>query len=431
MWGLILCALEIVLAAGVGRSFLVPSSLHGGFAPWLRGPLGGPGDKLDPTAFSALLVAMVACYAVAVACAGRLPATWVLATVATLHVLFLIAPPLLSTDIFSYVAYARMGALHALNPYQFGPLVIRDDPSFLFVGGLWRTTPTVYGPLFTLGSYATAPLGVAGALWALKASAAAASAGLVALTWSQARRSGRPPGPAVALIGLNPVLLVYAVGGGHNDLLMMLLAGVGIACVLAGREGFGGAALVAAVAVKLTAGLFLPFALAGARRRGRLLLGAALAAAILAVVAFAVFGTRPLGVVAGLRAEQGHATFQTALGFLFNHLGLGRVPSTATHAATAAFAAVTLGALVRAGRGGDWVAAAGWASLALLLATQWLLPWYVVWLLPLAALGADRRLRVAAVAMTVLVVAIHTTHWLLPRESRAHAQLVAGTRLVR
>jgi hypothetical protein len=28
-------------------------------------------------------------------------------------------------------------------------------------------------------------------------------------------------------------------------------------------------------------------------------------------------------------------------------------------------------------------------------------------------------------------VAIHTTHWLLPRESRAHAQLVAGTRVVR
>ena len=40
----------------------------------------------------------------------------------------------------------------------------------------------------------------------------------------------------------------------------------------------------------------------------------------------------------------------------------------------------------------DWIAAAGWATLAMLLASSSLLPWYVAWLLPLAALGRDRRL---------------------------------------
>ena len=44
--------------------------------------------------------------------------------------------------------------------------------------------------------------------------------------------------------------------------------------------------------------------------------------------------------------------------------------------------------LVRTRRGADAVAMAGWATLALLLATAWLVPWYIAWLLPLACWGA-------------------------------------------
>ena len=40
--------------------------------------------------------------------------------------------------------------------------------------------------------------------------------------------------------------------------------------------------------------------------------------------------------------------------------------------------------LARTWRGGDWLRAAGWAGAGLLLATAWLLPWYLIWPLPLA-----------------------------------------------
>jgi hypothetical protein len=33
-------------------------------------------------------------------------------------------------------------------------------------------------------------------------------------------------------------------------------------------------------------------------------------------------------------------------------------------------------------RGANWIRAAGWAALGLLLATGWLMPWYVIWVLP-------------------------------------------------
>jgi hypothetical protein len=46
----------------------------------------------------------------------------------------------------------------------------------------------------------------------------------------------------------------------------------------------------------------------------------------------------------------------------------------------------------------DWVSGAGWASLALLACTSWLMPWYIVWALPLVALSTSRRLRRATAA---------------------------------
>jgi hypothetical protein len=53
----------------------------------------------------------------------------------------------------------------------------------------------------------------------------------------------------------------------------------------------------------------------------------------------------------------------------------------------------------------DWIRAAGWAAVALLLSASSLLPWYVVWLLPLAALAADRRLQLAAFILTAAMLA--------------------------
>jgi hypothetical protein len=70
--------------------------------------------------------------------------------------------------------------------------------------------------------------------------------------------------------------------------------------------------------------------------------------------------------------------------------------------------AVTLAILLwRTWRGAPWLEAAGWATLAVLLTTSWLLPWYIVWLVPLAALARGYLLRVAAIAMSLFVVATH------------------------
>jgi cytochrome c biogenesis protein CcdA len=59
-----------------------------------------------------------------------------------------------------------------------------------------------------------------------------------------------------------------------------------------------------------------------------------------------------------------------------------------------------LGLLAWTWHGGDWVRAAAWAGFGLLLATAWLLPWYLVWALPLAAVSRDRALQLLVLALT-------------------------------
>jgi hypothetical protein len=50
------------------------------------------------------------------------------------------------------------------------------------------------------------------------------------------------------------------------------------------------------------------------------------------------------------------------------------------------------------------ITASGWASVALLVTLSWVLPWYVLWVLPMAALSSSRRLRVAALVLGAYLI---------------------------
>jgi hypothetical protein len=60
----------------------------------------------------------------------------------------------------------------------------------------------------------------------------------------------------------------------------------------------------------------------------------------------------------------------------------------------------------------DWIRAGGWALAALLVTTAWLLPWYTVWVLPLAALSDDRKLRAVSLAICAWALVTRLTPWL-------------------
>ncbi len=321
-------------------------------------------------------------------------AVW--ATIAALLAAFAAAPVLLSHDVFSYVDYARLGALHGLNPYLHPPASAPADPAFARV--TWPDTTSAYGPLFILATYPLAWLPVGLAVAVLKAVAALSVLGLALVVARLAAWRGAQPLRAAAFVALNPLVLVHVVGGAHNDGPTMLLAMLAVAAVLGAREAAGGAMLAVAVATKASAAFLAPFALLGARRRGRLLLGVALAATAIAVVAQVAFGPHWLDAL-GLAGENQGRTSHLSIPTTFARL-TGSGDGAARGAALTLYAALLVALLAWTWRGGDWVRASAWAALGLLLATSWLLPWYLIWALPLAAISRDRPLQLLTLALT-------------------------------
>lgn len=344
----------------------------------------------------ALIWAGFAAYLAVLRAAPALGRRIVWSAIAVLVVGFALTPPLLSHDVYSYVDYARLGALHGLDPYVHAPAAAPADPAFAHV--TWPDTTSAYGPLFTLATYPLAWLPVSAAVWALKGIAAASVLGLAAICARLAPSRGIDPLRAAAFVALNPLVLVHVVGGPHNDGLAMLFVMLGVAAVLSAREATGGPALIAAAAVKVSTLFVAPFALLGSARRGRFLIGALVALAAMVAAAHLAFGwnwLNAIGLAGENQSKTSHLSIPTTLARLtWLSDGATRVGALALYAALGAYL------LIWAYRGNDWLRAAAWASLGLLLATSWLLPWYLIWTLPLTALSRDRTLQLLVLALT-------------------------------
>jgi hypothetical protein len=393
----------------------------GGSPDWLLGPLRpfGAAALAGPQAgvlYFALLCLALGLYVAVLARARSVRARSLLLAVVVVHGLFLLAPPLLSQDVFSYIAYARMGEVHGLDPYVAAPRAIPGDPVFPFAGS--KDIPSVYGPIFTLGSYVLVPLGVAGALWAFKALAAVASLAVVALVWIGASRRAIEPRTAVAAVGLNPAVLVHVVGGAHNEALVVLASTAGLVAWDGGRRAAGTALATAGATLKASALLLVPFLVLGARSRSQRVLDVRSALAAVATIAGAgvvsviAFGPRALDAFGSLGANQDRTSsfaFPRKTAELLGAIGPGDRMAY-QGAVRVAYAAAALAMLVwlmwRTWRGLDPVRAAAWATVAVLVASAWLVPWYVLWLLPLAVLSGGRAPVATAVALTAWTLPI-------------------------
>ena len=321
-------------------------------------------------------------------------------------VVFAAVPPLLSHDVYSYVDYARLGIVHDLNPYVHPPSAAPADPVYREVG--WTEATSAYGPLFTLATYPLAWLPVDAAFYLLKAIAAASVLGLAALVARLAPLRGVDPLRAAAFVALNPLVLVHVVGGAHNDATTMLVAVAGCAAVLTLREASGGFAIASAIGLKLSAAFVAPFALLGATRRSagngrRFLFGATIAALVIGVAGYAAFGWHWLDSLGIAGENQGRVSNYSIPNLLSEALNLDI--DLVRGAALAAYLGFLAALLLWVRRGADWLRAAGWAALGLLLASAWLLPWYLIWPLPFAALSRDRPLQLLVLALTALQLA--------------------------
>jgi alpha-1,6-mannosyltransferase len=422
------CALIVVVSAN--RPTFPPTHSHF-FPNWLAGPLGGLWPSFPRSSdavrylFTFSLLAMYGGYLLGLRWIPRLPARWAILAIGCAHVLLFLSPPLALTDIFNYVNYGRMEVVHHLNPYTSTPIVEpHNDPSFDLSN--WHHLLSPYGPTFTLLTFAVVPLGVAASFWAIKLILMAASLGTVWLVWKCARLLGRDGVQSIVFVGLNPVVLIWGLGGDHNDFIMMFLVMLGFyllllghargadAPVLSGLRGWlagpawldlaGGAAFVTAATVKASGAVLLPIVLAGLiyspRRLLRATAGMVLTGALLAAASVSAFGLH----LPDLSTQSRLVTTLSPSNLLGLALGNGGATASLLHLLTGVLALSVLAACVFAWRKRDSITPAGWASIALLMTLSWVLPWYVLWVLPMAALSRSRSLRAAALAFGVFFV---------------------------
>jgi len=414
---IVLVLLAIVIAAAERPSFLSPFTRPGFFPRWMAGPLAGLWPSLTASdahlrgLSSGAIALLFVSYLVALRFAPALRTRWLVATILAVVLILFCAPPLFSTDIFNYLNYGRMGVVHHLDPYTVIPaLEPRDDPTFAISN--WHQLLSPYGPLFTLITYALVPLGVAASFWTIKAIIALAFLGTLALTWRCAQLLGRSPRAAIVLVGLNPLVLVWGLGADHNDALMMLLVMLAVYLALRAREAPAGsaadrlafaaaAALVGAVAIKASAAVLLPvFILAFGQWRAKLA-GALTAGVLLAAISVLAFGAHLPGL-----GTQGRLV--TPLG-LPNVVGVllgfgGETAGLHTVLSVILIATVLLATVVTARRPERGLSALFVCMLVLVLTLSWSGAWYVLWVLPFAALLPGRAAPACVLALTAFLL---------------------------
>lgn len=349
------------------------------------------------------MIGAFATYLAGLALLGRsgraAPRRAVIALACAIQLLPLFGPVLLSTDVYTYWDYARISTEHGGNPYVDEPSDYPDDPAYPLMGSYWYDTTSVYGPGFTLASEGHAA--VVGdspdiAAWLHRGLAAAAMIALVLLAACLSSR----PAFAAAFVGWNPLLAVHFAGGGHNDAWMMAFVLAALALAAAGRRHLAGVAWAASIAVKWLPIVFLPLRALEARATRRRLghLGFAVAAAVIAAAAFARYGTAWLGAFGPL-ADNLRDQARYSIPNRLAQLGL-------PESAAATLVAVLFGAAYA------WLLYEAWRGRArlalcaglLLLATPWLVPWYAVWAVPLAAVEEDPPARWLALGVSAYLL---------------------------
>ena len=319
-----------------------------------------------------------------------------------------VGPILLSTDVFSYIAYARMGVEHGLNPYTARPVAIVARPRLplrraRLAARRHRLRPALHAALLSARAARRDGRAVGDeARWRCsRAPARSRSRGAARACAGSTRCS------ALLAVGANPLYVIYGLGGAHNDLLMMLADDGRRRAHALARPRRGAAArggVVAGALVKATVAALLPFMILARRRLAPVARRARARSRSARSLAYAAFGVHGINIVAALNRDAAFVStdsFPTEIAHLFGKPGVFPIDHDLLKAA---LVLIVLHLLWRTWRGYDWVAASGWALLAISVTSTWLLAWYILWPLPLAV---DQRATAACSSPRSRAGAVH------------------------
>ena len=388
-------------ALALGFGGLVAFALFFLVRPFL-GPLApyGPRPAGTTYAYSWLVVAAFVPYAAAVwATRHGVAPTVALVGIAVLHGLLVPAPLTQSQDLYMYLFYGKMWAVHGANPYVAIPAAFALDPWFPWVR--WPNQPTVYGPIWTLLTSIPArlsPDSLMTAFFLAKAMVLAFGLACVAGVVAACRARGLDPGAGLVLGAWNPVILIALPLGGHADVAVVAALLWAVVADARDRPLLTAALLAGGALVKPYAGIALVVYLVALARRGRGLLPATAVAGGLAVASFAPFWAgwdtfQGMAEIAGRASSSLTGEIQRVLEGM-----VGAAPAAWTVRAIglAVVAWIVVAGARRSGFAEDPWPTASAAFLAYVLVAPWFLYWHQAGPLALAAVAASPTVRASA-----------------------------------
>ncbi|WP_461144394.1 polyprenol phosphomannose-dependent alpha 1,6 mannosyltransferase MptB [Salinifilum aidingensis] len=361
--------------------------------------------------------------------AHLVPARGVLLAGAAWMAPLLIAPPLFTRDVYSYLGQGLL-VVHGLDPYALGPAVL-NGPIPENVHPTWHTTPAPYGPLFIAISTVMAWAVGEHVLVGVIAFRLLVLLGLVlfaAVLPGLVRHLGGRLPVALWIAVASPLTVTQLVGGPHNDLLVVGLLAAGALLALRGFHVSAVAVVTVAMAIKATAGVLLPFLvwIWASNREGPL--GWRFLRSV--VPALGVFGAVFGACTAVAGVGFGWLPALSAPSIIVNYLSVPTGVGQAVHGLVSLFADVPGAVFIETGRALGMLALAGvlvhqwWqarnggaeairrAAIALCAAAllgPTVLPWYLSWSMALACAlpWSKRALTVLVGGQVVLVLAYY------------------------
>ena len=165
---------------------------------------------------------------------GKVSLRFILISTSLLGLICLFIPVVTSSDVFSYIAYARLGVVYHHNPLTTWPATIIQDPIITYV--YWVNQPSAYGPVWAIITCGmqwvlglNSPAGVLRMMMALRLWGLLMHLGSTYLIWSisgflQRRRNGLSEERrlrATLAFAWNPLLLFEASVNAHVDVTLL------------------------------------------------------------------------------------------------------------------------------------------------------------------------------------------------------------------
>lgn len=334
--------------------------------------------------------------------------------------------PSLSTDVFDYISSNRVLFVHNSNPWIVPPETFPED-EFIYLGS-WKFRPSVYGPvqfIFSSTIHLFAGENLIANIIGFKIIhlTFVVATIIMLIKWFKENSPSRLA-YGIVFFAWNPLLLIEIVGNAHNDIIMAFFTLLSVYWLSKNQEVKASLSLALAVLAKIAAIIYIPIIilnfLINNKKKKAILFSST--SAVFTILGFLSLRQGLFGLIKNLNTqlELYLRSLPTIIRFIFIKLGLDQTKANMFEKLITLplFSLMLIRAFLKKKFNKLIESMVVIMLLYFLIAAPMLQPWYIVWILPLAALMVQGRLQNVILVFTLSSLlhysVLHTSFYFSP-----------------